>query len=68
MGRELIRAMKGGLKYWEVLSPVQMAVSVAIQKKDLMFFTKIFQKVLFSEQLVIVPIGLTVSGNSLGML
>lgn len=28
MGRELIRAMKGGLKYWEVLSPVQMAVSV----------------------------------------
>lgn len=48
--------MEGGLEYTEVLSPVQMAVSVSIQKRIFFFFfTKIFQKVSHSKHLLIVP-------------
>lgn len=50
---ELIRALEGGLEYREVQSSVQMAVS--IQKRILFFFTKKFQKVSCSKQLLIIP-------------
>lgn len=53
MERELIRALEGGLEYREVQSSVQTAVS--IQKRILFFFTKKFQKVSCSKQLLIIP-------------
>lgn len=44
MERELIRALEGGLEYREVQSPVQTAVSVAIQKRILFFLLRNFKR------------------------